>query len=516
VLGLLSGGLGATLDALPAAAALTAVTGVTFVGSSQVAGATNTTWQVNFTTNPTGTALAPGDHIFVTFPAGFGIPATPTVALLGFTGCTAASSASTVGTTVTITLGAGCTLAAGTSAAVEIEPITNPAAGTYSKTLFDVSTTKDPIPANSTNDVTIFPATTPPVTGLSGVTFSGSSMSGGATNTTWTVGFTTSDPNGELVPGNSISVTFPAGFAIPPNPTVTLGLTFVGCTANPAATAVTVGTTVIITLGAGCTLAHSTSATVTIAGITNPTAGTYAHTSFLVSTSADTAASSAADVVITGTTITNTCSPGTGNAAFLCLVYEDLLGRAPDAGGLATFEGLLAAGVSRAQVAYDIATSPEFRSNFVRFIYAYFLGRQVDPGGLASWVGALNAGWSDQQVLEGIMGSPEFYAHAGGTPSGFVTALYADLLGRGPDPGGLAAWVGVVNAGASRGAVVAFFLNSGEYETKFVESEYANFLHRAADPGGLATWVGALAGGASYEWVIAGIMGSPEFYALSQ
>jgi hypothetical protein len=204
------------------------------------------------------------------------------------------------------------------------------------------------------------------------------------------------------------------------------------------------------------------------------------------------------------------------NAAFLSAVYEDLLGRAPDAGGLAFFEGLLAAGVSRAQVAYDIATSPEYRSNFVQFIYAYFLGRPADPGGLASWVGALNAGWSDQQVVEGIMDSAEFYAHAGGTPGSFVTAIYGDLLGRAPDPGGLASWVGLLNAGASRGAVVGGILYSNEYETKFVEGEYAHLLDRAADPGGLAGWVSALAGGASYEQVIAGIIGSPEYYALSQ
>jgi hypothetical protein len=167
-------------------------------------------------------------------------------------------------------------------------------------------------------------------------------------------------------------------------------------------------------------------------------------------------------------------------------------------------------------VAYDIATSPERHSDVVQFYYDALLGRPADPGGLASWTGVLNAGWSDQAVLEGIVGSAEFYAHVGGTPSAFVTALYADLLGRGPDAGGLASWVGAVNAGVSRGAVVAGFLYSSEGEAYFVEGEYATLLDRPADPGGLASWVGALAGGASYEQVIAGIMGSPEFYALSQ
>jgi len=209
----------------------------------------------------------------------------------------------------------------------------------------------------------------------------------------------------------------------------------------------------------------------------------------------------------------NQCSGSTGNAAFLCSVYEHLLGRAPDPGGLSSWETELALGVSDAQVAYDIATSPEYRSDLVGFFYQYLLGRAADPGGLATWVGLLNAGWSDQAVLEGIMGSPEFYTHAGGTPSGFVTALYGDLLGRAPDGGGLATWVARVNAGVNRNAVVAGILSSNEYETNFVEGEYEHLLDRAADPGGLAGWVSALAGGASYEQVIAGIVGSPEFYA---
>jgi hypothetical protein len=152
----------------------------------------------------------------------------------------------------------------------------------------------------------------------------------------------------------------------------------------------------------------------------------------------------------------------------------------------------------------------------VQFYYEGFLRRAADPGGLASWVGLLNAGGSDQSVVEGIMGSPEFYADAGGTPSGFVTALYTDLLGRAADPGGLASWVGQLNAGVSLGAVVAGVLSSNEYETDWVEAEYVHLLDRAADPGGVAFWVSELAGGASYEQVIAGLVGSPEYYALSQ
>jgi hypothetical protein len=148
--------------------------------------------------------------------------------------------------------------------------------------------------------------------------------------------------------------------------------------------------------------------------------------------------------------------------------------------------------------------------------YEYFLGRAADAGGLATWVGLLESGWSPQAVLEGLLSSPEYYADAGGTPSGFVTDLYSDLLGRTADAGGLASWVGHLNSGVSRGAVVAGFLYSSEYETKFVQDLYFFLLNRGADPQGLATWVSELASGVSEEWVISGIVGSPEFYVLSQ
>jgi hypothetical protein len=520
VLGLLGGGLGAALDALPAAAT-TAVSGVAFFGSSYTAGATPTTWTVEFTTSPTGTGpLVGGDVIYVTFAPGFVIPAFPTVLVAGFNGCaTSSAAASTSGGTVTIVVPAGCTLAVNGGAEVQISGITNPVAGSYTNTSFYVSTTVDTSITSPPTNVVINGVSTPVTTDtLTGVTFSGSSMSAGATATTWTVGFTTSS-TGELLPGDQIEVVFPAGFVIPSNPAVTLGAGFFDCTASPQATAIASGTTVLITLGPGCELGDSTAASLSIAGITNPAAGSYLNTSFEVSTSVDFPASPAANVVITAattTTVISTCSGSTGNAAFLCLVYEDLLGRAADVGGLAAWEGQLALGASRQQVAYDIATSPEHLSDLVQGDYEYFLGRAADAGGLATWVGLLESGWSPQAVLEGLLSSPEYYADAGGTPSGFVTDLYSDLLGRTADAGGLASWVGHLNSGVSRGAVVAGFLYSSEYETKFVQDLYFFLLNRGADPQGLATWVSELASGVSEEWVISGIVGSPEFYVLSQ
>ena len=208
----------------------------------------------------------------------------------------------------------------------------------------------------------------------------------------------------------------------------------------------------------------------------------------------------------------NPCASYTGNDAFLCSAYEDLLGRAPESAGLAFWSAQLAGGASRNTVAYDIATTPEYRSHLISGYYEAFLGRAPESGGLSYWVAQLNGGASDQSVLAAILGSGEFYADSGGTPSGFVTALYTKLLGRAPESGGLAFWENQLSSGAARSAVAAGILSSTEYRSDFVEAQYLHLLGRGADAGGLSYWVAQLAGGASNESVIAGFVGSPEFY----
>jgi hypothetical protein len=203
-----------------------------------------------------------------------------------------------------------------------------------------------------------------------------------------------------------------------------------------------------------------------------------------------------------------------GDARFVCALYSDLLKRAPDAGGLAYWEAQLAGGTSQSQVVLDMLTSAEYRNALVENYYKTFLGRAADPGGLSFFDGELSQGASDQSVMEGILGSPEFYADSGGTPGGFVNALYEHLLGRSPDAAGLSYWEDQLAGGADGGAVAGGILSSAEYQADFVRAQYTFLLKRDADPAGLSYWEDQLAGGASYESVIAGIAGSTEYYDL--
>jgi len=172
----------------------------------------------------------------------------------------------------------------------------------------------------------------------------------------------------------------------------------------------------------------------------------------------------------------------------------------------------MASGASTTQVAYGIATSSEYRTDFIQADYQAFLGRPADPGGLAGWMSAFNSGATDEQIDAGILGSAEFFSDSGSTNSGFVNAVYQDLLGRPADSGGLATWTQALVSGVSRTQVAYAIDTSNESRTDTVQFFYQTLLNRPADPGGLSTWVGALNSGATDEQVLAGIAGSQEFY----
>jgi hypothetical protein len=96
----------------------------------------------------------------------------------------------------------------------------------------------------------------------------------------------------------------------------------------------------------------------------------------------------------------------------------------------------------------------------------------------------------------------------------YVTQLYADLLNRQPDTGGLAFFTGLLNQNlASRAQVVLDVEQSVEYRIDQVESLYAKVLNRQADPAGLQYFVASMETGSSFEDVETSMLGSTEFYA---
>ena len=106
---------------------------------------------------------------------------------------------------------------------------------------------------------------------------------------------------------------------------------------------------------------------------------------------------------------------GNANDATITRLYEAIDARAPDPSGLAAYGSALDAGQSVAQIAAAMLASPEYASRFgapanaafVTELYQNLLGRAPDAGGLAGYTAALAGGESRAQLVAGFVNSDE-------------------------------------------------------------------------------------------------------------
>jgi Domain of unknown function (DUF4214) len=172
--------------------------------------------------------------------------------------------------------------------------------------------------------------------------------------------------------------------------------------------------------------------------------------------------------------------PPQDDAGFVTTLYQGFLGRAPEAGAVDSWTGVLAAGMSRAQVTALIADSAEAKlhwggvtsegvfaynpnSAIIREDYQLAFGRDADTPSLGLATEFVGSGGTLQQVAQNIALTPEFQAlHGQQTNDEFVASIYVNGLGRQPDPAGFSAWVGALQSGTSRADVLGALAQSAE------------------------------------------------------
>jgi hypothetical protein len=76
----------------------------------------------------------------------------------------------------------------------------------------------------------------------------------------------------------------------------------------------------------------------------------------------------------------------------------------------------------------------------VNFWYQRFLHREAEPAA-GAWSHSLAIGHPPEVVLASILSGPEYFRNAGGTPAGFINALYIDLTGAAPLPQQMRYWL---------------------------------------------------------------------------
>jgi hypothetical protein len=154
----------------------------------------------------------------------------------------------------------------------------------------------------------------------------------------------------------------------------------------------------------------------------------------------------------------------------------------------------------------------EMNQIYVTQLYADLLQRPPDDGGLMYWAGLLDHGVSRQQVTAGIVASPEYKSIE-------VRQLYRTLFHRDADPLGLQACTSFLLLGGTVEQVEASITASPEYfqvrgggsNAGFLAALYQDALNRAVDPTGQAAFSQALAQGVSRQAVAAAVFGSEEY-----
>lgn len=238
-------------------------------------------------------------------------------------------------------------------------------------------------------------------------------------------------------------------------------------------------------------------------------------------------------------------------------LYQAAFDRVADPGGLGYQVGVIEVfGHPLVEVAANFVASPEFvntygalsNQDFVTLLYNNVLHRAPDSGGLQYWQAQLLNGSTRAQVLLGFSESPENKAQTAPAVSAGITfdaypatrvyltdgtyvetnpdgtagqvyRLYQAAFNRTPDAAGLGYQIGSIESvGVSFAQVAQNFISSAEFtskygsldDTQFVTQLYANVLHRAPDPGGLQYWTNLLATGTSRAAVLIGFSESPE------
>lgn len=156
----------------------------------------------------------------------------------------------------------------------------------------------------------------------------------------------------------------------------------------------------------------------------------------------------------------------------MCAAAWRLLAAAALAAALASASVPMWAGAAYGDEAYG---------DFAGSLYETVLDRDADEGGLAAHVAALEEGASPSQIACNFLESDEYLAK-GESAEQTVARCYRSLLGREPEGGEDSAWVGLLESGEAVESVVGGFGSSDEYLSRIASLGLAEPGEEPADP----------------------------------
>jgi hypothetical protein len=205
-------------------------------------------------------------------------------------------------------------------------------------------------------------------------------------------------------------------------------------------------------------------------------------------------------------------------AGYIDGLYLDLFGRSAPPEGL-EFWGTFLQTTSPFVLALTMLRTPEADGTFVVQQYEALLDRGPNPnGGMDPFFVALQSGVRDESIIATMVASDEYFLRLRPNHNNlvqnqnWVAQIYADLLGRVPEPGAVGLWTDALSRGASRGGVARQIINSEEFRRKAINDIYLLLLNRPADESGTVGALQALGAGATFDQVKANVLGSAEYF----
>jgi hypothetical protein len=208
-------------------------------------------------------------------------------------------------------------------------------------------------------------------------------------------------------------------------------------------------------------------------------------------------------------------SPVEGPGAWVDHAYRTILDRYPTPAQNQHRVGQLEAGRSRRAITDELVASREWAERTFDELQDRIPGVSGDPATRDYWWKRIFAGERLTTVASFLYGSPGTYAAAGGNAEGYVAFLYRDILGREPDPAGLAYWSGRIAGGENRTALARAWLLTTEATELRAGVLFLETLYRPPTAAERVDWGGRLR---RYDErrIIAALVATSEAYTLSQ
>ncbi len=164
--------------------------------------------------------------------------------------------------------------------------------------------------------------------------------------------------------------------------------------------------------------------------------------------------------------------------SFIQALYQTELGFAASPSDINFWLNVLHGPGGRQAVVDGIDRSQPALTRLTASWYRTYLGRSPANGEEQALVARLQAGETEESVLASLLSSDEYVRLAGGSDSGFVQRLFAQLLGRPATPDEVSGYVGALIPQVGRNGAAWLVLTSAEHRRLAVAADYAQTLHR--------------------------------------